>query len=248
METLHTEKYFLQTFELDRFSRMPLSILTSLLQLAAENHAEKLGFGVEGLQREKLTWMLLRLSIRRSQIPTGRQPLKIETWPSGFDARFAYREFRLYTEDCAVPAAVADSHWMMVDTRTGRPVRLQDRFTEKHLNPRGREAGLKFPSITPGDTAPVSEQDFRIRCSDIDVNNHVNNLHYVNWIQETVPEHYLRSGTINSLDIEYRQGAVFGDTVLVRTFAGDREDTMIHTLSRKSDDTLLVKARTEWSI
>lgn len=247
MKTLHTEKHFLQTFELDCFSRMPISLLSGILGRAAENHAEALGFGVEQLQKEKLTWMLLRLSIRQFRIVEGRQHLTIETWPSGCDARFAYREFRVFTEGNREPVAVADSHWLMIDIESGRPVRLEEKFTEEHLDPRGRSDGPGFPAIRPVEQNVLHAKDFTVRFSDIDVNNHVHNPHYINWIRETVPDNFLMQASLYNLDIEYRQGAVFGNTVKVRTFTGADDKTMLHTLHEKTDGSLLARARTEWS-
>jgi acyl-CoA thioester hydrolase len=95
--------------------------------------------------------------------------------------------------------------------------------------------------------------------SDIDEQDHVNNMVYLRWVQEVAIAHWraLASPEAQAAvgwvvlrhEIEYKAPAVFGDEVELRTWVGKatrltfERFTEIH---RKSDHRLLSKARTLW--
>lgn len=237
--------HFLKTAELDQEGRMPLAVLVTLIQQSAEQDAASLGFGVEELLGEGLTWMLLRLRVRLETAawPAGRQDLTVETWPSACDARFAFREFTFTAGEG--PFAHVWSDWLMVDRESGRPVRLKERFTSRHLDPRGVRPLEPFPQIKP-EGEPLLLMEFPVRLSDLDVNGHVNNSHYAHWIREAVPGELRFSGMIRSLDLEYRAGARYGETVCAVCHAAG-EGQFDHVLRSRDSGELLVRARSRWA-
>jgi acyl-ACP thioesterase len=206
---LHTD---LRTLELDHRGRAPLSVLCRFMQEAAEMHSVAMGLDVENLRQRHLTWVLVRFHIRVSDYPAGRQPLTVETWPTGMDGRWAYREFRFLREGADKPFALGTSVWSMVDLNRGRPIRILDQFPRYDIPLGERVVAGAFPDIRPaGDV--VDERRFPVRLADLDINGHVNNLHYIEWVIESGPGEAWRTHEIESLNLEYRGQARYGDTV-----------------------------------
>lgn len=103
------------------------------------------------------------------------------------------------------------------------------------------------------------EHTIEITPEDIDVMGHVNNVVYVNWVQEVAEAHWTTKATpqqqketfwvVLRHEIDYIKPAFLEDTVTGFTWVEPAEGpkTTRHVeLKRKSDNQLLAKARTVW--
>jgi acyl-ACP thioesterase len=223
---------------------MSLPSLCNYLQEIAGIHADKLGVGIHLLQSEGVTWMLSRLRLEIGcDVPWGDE-LKIRTWPSGTRGRLtATRDF-IGEDRQGGEVFRGVSEWMTVNLAERRLVRLPDDFAS--LAPEGTpkldlsESGGKFAALG----ATHGRSRILVRRSDHDFNDHVNNVHYVEWALESVPEEYRRR-SVSRLDIVFRQEAKVGDE-LESCCEIVAEGLLRHTISRVSDGALLASAETGW--
>ena len=101
----------------------------------------------------------------------------------------------------------------------------------------------------------------RVRRSDLDMNEHVNNASYLKWLLEDVPEGVHEAMRVAGVDIEFRAEARYGDDVVSRcaqrAFTTEASDgssgrgdgdtvTMQHSLLRPRDGVELLRANTHW--
>jgi acyl-ACP thioesterase len=103
------------------------------------------------------------------------------------------------------------------------------------------------PDRTPLATLEVPEHErlFSVRRSDLDLNQHVNNVRYVEWALEAAPDALDEHHRPHRLDVQFRAESVYGDTV--RSACGvDGEGMLLHRVSRPADGRTLALARTEW--
>ncbi len=232
----------LKSYELDHRGSMPVWVMYRYLQEAAELNAVDLGFDTEALLSRSLTWMLARLQLRSGEPPAGRSRLIAETWPSGIVSRFAQRDFRLYVDGADTAFVAATSYWLLIDINRKRPVTVENILGREHIVDVPHAVADPFPAIQPaGD--PVFSAEFRVRRSDLDMNDHVNNVHYVEWLAEAVPEDVWRGGGITELDVEYKRAAQFGDAVRIDTHVSC-PGAYTHRMSAGGND--LVLARSVW--
>ncbi len=197
----------------DLRGRLSLRALCELLQESGGRHAASLGVGAEHLGPMGLAWVLIQWSVLIEAWPGGHAALTVETWPSGLTERTATRDF-LVRDAGGGLLARATSHWVMLDLRRRRPVRMPDAVRRIPLAPRPRaldEGLLRLPA--PGPAADVAE--FAVRWSDLDANGHVNNLAYVDWIVESVPRETLRAAGFRRFDVSFRAETGDGATVRV---------------------------------
>lgn len=233
----------LKSYELDHKGSMPVWVIYRFLQEAAELNAVDLGFDTETLLDRSLTWMLARLQLRCTNPPMGRSRIIAETWPSGIESRFARRDFRLWLNGADTPFVLATSYWLLIDITRMRPVTVANILGPEHVIEAGHAVDVPFPSLQPpGDPAFTAE--FRVRRSDLDMNDHVNNVHYVEWLAEAVPEDVWRGNRIAELDVEYKRAAQFGDTVRIDTY-DTGGGAYIHTMSTGGAG--VVSARSVWT-
>jgi acyl-ACP thioesterase len=236
--------FALKSYELDYRRRLPIAVMYRFMQEAAENHAVDLGWDTETLLSKNLSWFLLRLQLRIERYPEGRQQIEVETWPSAAESRFAFREFRLFSEANPSPFAVGSSCWMLMDIVKQRPVTVAALF-DPSLHARS-ERMVREPLLSArGAIARTFSKDFPVRLSDLDLNNHVNNLHYVEWLVEAVPEGVLRERQIAGLDIEYKKQIQYGDTV--RVVASEiSPGSFLHAMTSMTTGAEVFKASSVW--
>lgn len=232
----------LKSYELDHRGSMPVWVMYRFLQEAAELNAVDLSFDTETLLQRSLSWMLARLQLRVTDPPGGRTRIMAETWPSGIESRFARRDFRLRLDGANQPFAVATSSWLLIDINRMRPVTVENVLGREHLVYAERALDTPFLSITTAGT-PAFTAEYRVRRADLDMNDHVNNVHYVEWLAEAVPEDVWRSSGITELDIEYKRAVKFGDVVRIDSYTG-ADGLWQHRMTAGGADVVL--ARTRW--
>jgi acyl-CoA thioester hydrolase len=115
--------------------------------------------------------------------------------------------------------------------------------------------------MTNSPTNPVYCYEFTIPPETIDENGHVNNVHYVQWMQDVAVRHYEFIGgipptqaigatwVVRSHHIEYLSPAFAGDQIEVRTWVVNIRRVRSlrrYQFVRKSDSKLLVRGETDW--
>jgi len=249
-ENIHQEQYTIRSYEVHPDGSARIQSICNLLQETAGNHALELNFDISQLKDRDLTWVLYRLQVEISRFPEWRDKIIIETWPSRGDQLRAYRDFRLLDMN-GDELTHALSYWMMIDMNTRRPVRMPEEVlrmgdnTKPHTMPVSRNR-LKGPKETP------IEKVFSVRRSDLDVNNHVNNVKYIEWALEAVPDiiydHYRTTG----LDIQFQAEGHYGEDVISGCLKseedGNKERPVYqHVLKQESDQKTLAIARSTWN-
>lgn len=109
---------------------------------------------------------------------------------------------------------------------------------------------------------PIYQSTLRVEHSHLDPNQHVNNVVYVQWMQDVAIAHSTAQGwptrrlreenltwVARTHHIDYHQPAFEGDEVVIQTWVADMHktsSTRIYRMTRASDQTLLVTASTNW--
>jgi acyl-CoA thioester hydrolase len=103
------------------------------------------------------------------------------------------------------------------------------------------------------------ELEIAVAPGDIDVLGHVNNVTYVRWVQDAAAAHWGSAAPpedqVRTLwmvlrhEIDYKQPARLGDTVMARTWVGSASRVRFERfteLRRAGDGVVLAAARTMW--
>lgn len=117
---------------------------------------------------------------------------------------------------------------------------------------------MKKDKVIP---AEVYSQTRIVSHTDLDDNKHVNNVRYVEWIQEIAKNHW-KARASNELqqeffwvviryEIDYKKEALLGDEILVETFVGDTTHVTSErfiNIKNKKTKALLVAAKSTWCL
>ena len=240
------ETFRIRAYEADPEGLASMQTLCNYYQEAAGNHAHALKVSVEQLSEHRLAWVLARLHVQVGAYPAWGHTVTVETWPSGQNGLFATRDFLLHSEEGDVLSR-ATSAWLLIDVDRRRPIRLPEWMSAIREPARHRAVDDAFARL-PVLRQPDHEQRFRIRYSDLDLNNHVNNVHYVEWAVETLPREQVEGYHLNALEMHFRTETTFGDTVLGQAEQDEHPDGLIftHRLVRAADAREVALARTQW--
>jgi acyl-ACP thioesterase len=206
-EHTHFESFQIRASETDSSGDASLPALCDLLQEVAGNHAQKLNFDITDLFKKDLTWVLHRLHIRMNRYPAWREQIEIETWPSKGDALRAYRDFKIRDEKGEI-SGMCLSYWMMINLKNRRPVRMPQEVLDLGLRDDPHTIPVQSAKVH-NESELAEKQLFRVRKSDLDMNNHVNNVAYIRWITDCIE----RGKVITELDIKFLMEVGIGEEV-----------------------------------
>ena len=227
MDTHGTYTWQVRTYECGPDGLMTLPAVCNYLQEAASLNAEELGFSKTDFAAAgaDITWVLTRLRVRMTRFPKWGEKVSVLTFPRLGRRITAFRDFAL-TDAAGVPLGVATSEWMTIDMGTRRIAPIPEGVfalanTERApvLGTDAFAAKLRFP-----EGGAVAEQRFRAQRSHIDLNGHVNNVHYVEWMLEPAPA---LSGTGVDLELHFRSETLAGDEVVAQAAPGAGGETWL---------------------
>ena len=199
--TKYKRCFHIGSFDTDLNGKAKLTSICNYLQEIAGNHVDEINQGIDDLKTNNMAWVLSRLKIKMIHFPVWKDKIEIETWSIGTDGLFGNREFKIYNSK-GETIAMASSSWLIVNILNKRPVRPQ-KIVEK----------MPFNAVSPlfentlGKLQITEElfpkENIPIHYSDIDFNQHVNNVKYIKWIIDSCPLEFLRHKEIEQLEINF---------------------------------------------
>jgi acyl-ACP thioesterase len=234
---IHTETFTIRASEVNLDGRSTLSALCSLFQEVAGNNAKDLHFDITDMHAQNLTWVLHRMDIKMNEFPKWRQEIVLETWPATGDHLRAYRNYRILDLE-GNELGCCLSYWMMINLDTRRPVRIPQEVLDTRLPDREHVLPLKNDRLRP-----LKEQDksveIHVRRSDLDMNNHVNNARYVEWMMEALTLN--EEQRIHSFDIIFARESNQGD-VITASVVNQPSETLFQLTNQDAKVVALAKA------
>ena len=85
-------------------------------------HSEMAGFGITDIPKTDLTWILINWKVKVLKRPKYDETIRVETWSSGVEKIYTYRDFNIYNEKNE-KVAIATSRWLLLEASTGKIIR-----------------------------------------------------------------------------------------------------------------------------
>jgi acyl-ACP thioesterase len=200
---------------IDRSDRLTMDAVFQMFQEAAISHAENLGVGREDMARTGQVWILSRMSVQIDRRPGYGEAVTVRSWPRGGEKLFALRDFDVL-DAANSPVVRARSGWIILDKEKRRPLRPKSVMDALPLN-NGLDA-------LPSGAAELEERanlkkvmDRKALYSDVDYNGHVNNVKYIQWIEDALASQHLEKAGQMRLDINYLTEVLPGENIALWT-------------------------------
>ncbi|GLT69238.1 hypothetical protein SLA2020_414050 [Shorea laevis] len=270
---VYRQTFIIRSYEIGPDKTATMETLMNLLQETALNHVTSSGLAGNGfgatreMSLRKLIWVVTRVHIQVQRYSRWGDVVEIDTWVDAAGKNGMRRDWIIRDYHTQEIITRATSTWVIMNQETRRLSKIPEQVRQEvlpfYLNRVAVEAekndSEKIDKLTDA-TAERIRSGLAPRWSDMDANQHVNNVKYIGWILESVPMNVLGNYDLTSMTLEYRRECRQSnllESLTSSTAASVTEDSnnymnrrpdleYTHLLRMLADKAEIVRARTEW--
>ncbi len=221
-ELIWKEQFEIPSHVVDLNGRIKFYYICNYLFDIASRHAHSLHWGYDDLQDHKQYWVLSRLHVKMLKYPGMHDTILFETWPKGISRLFALRDFRFSSaHDDTI--CLATTAWLIIDSATGRPVRITD-FAELYNYNTGKHSIEEVPGKLPAVDDPEHSREIGVHYSDLDINKHVNSGKYIEWIQNCFDAQVYEKSNIREFQMNFLSETHYGENITLHCMRGKESE------------------------
>lgn len=212
----NTFDFYIYPREADVSKRISLQNIGAYILDAAGMAAKKRGFGMDYMHERGLAWVTSRIAIEMLEYPCEYETISIETWVEDCGSLFTTRNFLIRDSQKKV-IGQASTLWSMIDFNTRKMVDLLKSTdlanhvitTQNPLFTMDKPKRVDYKSVSE----PIHTH--RVVVSDIDMNQHVNSMKYLQWAIDTLSLDEIMNGSIKRIDINYLREALYNQNIQI---------------------------------
>ena len=245
-EKTMTVPFTVRSYESDASRRATIQTICNYFQEMAWLHATRLGFALADQENSTKAWVLLELHVQMDRYPVWGDTITVSTWPSGKNRLYAYRDFEIRNNRDEI-IGTATSAWIIIDIQKRRPQRMPDELDL--CVPKNKTVPFHEALFSPKIDLPAhvdAEAGFQVRLSDIDVNNHVNNVNFIEWAIEAAPSAWRSANQLAEIHVEFKAESNYGEHIVSQFTGIHPSENGLHRVFRPADSKTLMLARTVW--
>ena len=199
MKPIHERTYILEATDVNRADRLKNSRLLAIMQEIAGEHSALLGADRSALEERKLFWAVIRHRVQITRLPQSGESIRVCTWPMP-TTRTAYPRATVAYDADGNELFRGISLWILMDMTTRAMVLPGKSGVAVVGSLQGNELTL------PGSLLPQklpNREDRTVRFSDLDLNGHMNNCRYMEWVDDLLPAQFHRTHSPKQLLVCY---------------------------------------------
>ncbi|PWA06163.1 acyl-[acyl-carrier-protein] thioesterase [Flavobacterium psychrotolerans] len=186
--------------------------LCNLLQLTAAFHSEIGGISFSDMQEFNQAWVLSRMRVEIKELPKWKDIVTVKTWINSLENSRSVRALEMYVNNKKIVGS--ETYWAVFNTKTRRPEALALPFEHFKLYPEKKATKKTFSKINiTNEKEIVFERT--VSLSDLDIVNHVNNVKYLEWCLDLVPENLILNQKIESFEMNFMKELSLKDNVIL---------------------------------
>ncbi|MGI6161725.1 MAG: acyl-[acyl-carrier-protein] thioesterase [Christensenellales bacterium] len=214
----------LRSRDVDYAGRWRMSEMFIAMQELGELHCSRLGYARSQLIQKGLIWVLTRVKVEAKRYPKLGDNINITTWP-GKTKKTVFPRFYL-ANDSNGSLLGAHTLWMLVDAKTH-----QMAMPSKHGVVVEAAPDLEPTAAYPGRLSlkgdVLRREKRRVCYSDLDINRHMNNTRYVEWIYDIIDCKDFDGAAFSDFQINYLNEARAGDEISLES-RRDGDNIYVH--------------------
>lgn len=211
-----TQNFPIRSYEIGADRTASIETLMNHLQETALNHAKMAGLLGDGfgatpeMSKKNLIWVVTKMQVLVEHYPKWGDVVEVDTWVGASGKNGMRRDWHVHNIRTGQTVMRATSVWVMMNKVTRRLSKMPEEvraeigsFFVEH-GPIIDEDSRKLPKLND-ESANYVKSGLTPRWSDLDVNQHVNNVKYIGWILESAPISLQESHELVSMTLEYRR-------------------------------------------
>ena len=197
--------------------RMRLGAILKAFEATGCKHSDSVGDNILADTKEHKAWVMTDWFVEIDQFPTVNQSIISRTWVEPIkQILFSNRDFEIEADGKVCARCVG--RYVIVDLDTGRPQKIGPEFADQY-NPENRQAIAmeKPPRLISVDPAAfTNEVAITVRREDIDYNDHVHNLSYLDYAFEALPADVYEKYDFKGFRITYKLAVKPGEELVCK--------------------------------
>jgi medium-chain acyl-[acyl-carrier-protein] hydrolase len=194
--------------EVDAEGLLRMDALVQYFQDCSTFQSEDGGVGIGYMQDNDAHWLVNYYQIDASRLPVYGERVRIGTVPYEQKSFLGIRNFFMETE-AGERLAVANSVWSLINMERMKPVMVPQKMLDCYVIHDRLEMDYKPRKMKVPEGPGKAGKPIEVTETHMDSNRHVNNVQYVRFAMDMVPEGSLITG----LRIEYKKQAKLGDII-----------------------------------
>ena len=241
-----TKKYEIHYYEVNSKMKCKFSSIIDFIEDVGTQQSEHLGGGIEYCAKNNCGWVFYKYDIKMHRYPMFGETISITTQPVGFKKFYGLREYMIRDEEGNL-IGEGLALFFLINIEKRRPMRIQDEQCDMYGVDGDADCDISMDKIEKCDEEQFHKQ-FDIRYSDIDSNNHVNNVKYVEWAIEAVPIDIVNNYALKRIKVVFEKECIYGDKVSVSATLKEIDDDNLksHHKIRNGEGNQLTLLEVEW--
>lgn len=224
-----SKQYQLAVSDVDFMKKIKLSAVFNYFQEIAAIHAAQLGIGFDAiLHGHNVVWALTRMRVDLERYPVWDEKVTIETWPQGprkleFDRDYIMRDL----DGNVLMRAV--STWVILDVESRKLVKSETIARDYPPFDPTRAIDCSLGKIKPEGEGKLAYRR-TIGSSEIDMNGHLNNAKYIDFVMDCFSMDTLRKYQARSIQVNYVSEVLPGETIALYTYTSGLESGVVSVI------------------
>ena len=195
-------EFILRNYETDFKQELKPSAVLGYFQETAGDHSEEMGLGFAKLAQDGFFWVLSKIYVEVDRLPVFRDKITVATWPHVPNKAIYERSFSVQDE-AGGSLLRAFSRWCILDGKTGRIVPCS-----KIEQPEIDFIDCRAADFNAWNIDAIQEREspsfsIKIANSEYDLNNHVNNIKYADYVFNCFSVDELKAYKLKAFQIHY---------------------------------------------
>lgn len=245
MKNYFEKQFELRYFEMNRSGEASSTTILTLLEETAADHCYSINHSLYDLEEQYIGWVLLSGIMKMDRYPKYKERITIRTWLSGYSAIRGIRENIIYDGKGNIIGR-AKGLWVFFDIKRRRPIQIFDSIKEKWSFDQEESINYNITKKIEAIDSANFVKEFKVNQFDVDTNEHVNNIRYLQWMMESLPEEIIDNYYLHSIDGRFISEAQYGDTIISYTERDIQENSFVHTIKTQISNKTCATAKTKW--
>ena len=243
MGKIYSQDYVINYFDSDIFLKAKITSILKFFENNAVMQSESLNVGLDYYREKGVIWVLHKWDVKINRMPDFKETVTVTTQPYSFNGFYAYRYYEIFNSS-GDKIITAKTEWLFIDTSKRRPIKINEEMYNKYGLTGDENKPLQIRNINPPQNVD-EEKTFTVRRSDIDTNRHVNNIQYVAWAMEAVPENIIENFELSDLIVVYKKETDIKSVVKSQVEVKEEKNSLrcIHLIADEEKEVSLIETR-----
>ena len=209
MDRTHILTFTVTESHADRFGRCRPASLLRFAQDTAGSHCKVLGTDWDTMAAKGIFWAVIRQRLEVTRLPNVGEIVTVKTWPMP-TSRVAFPRATVGYDEAGRELFKVISLWVIMDIQS----RAMIRPDRSGVNVEGVVLGSELPAPEGLHFKDLSKETLRsVGFTELDVNGHMNNARYLDWLSDLLPSDFHREHPMKAVTICYLSEALEGQQV-----------------------------------